>query len=254
MSARELGLSRSGGSAFDADVWPWQLPRIVCVARRFSTAAFNVGNFTDEGVVLPSTLEHASVKRKAEYLAGRLCAREALLRLTGRAALPKQQASRAPLWPAGVCGSISHTGDEALAVVGHQCDYLALGVDREHSLPEIQAHELADSILTPLERAQLPPCPQAAALRISLIFSLKESLFKALFPLVHIYFDFQDAQVVAWLTVDCVCLELLCDLSPAWRRGRHITARFHVRRRVVTSLVAVPATVGVLESHGSHWH
>ncbi len=247
MNMREtFALQASHGNApaadaavVDTDIWPWQLPGIVCATRRFSSAAFTAGDFAAEGIARPRALQGAVAKRQAEYLAGRVCAREALHRLTGSVSSPGWQAGRAPRWPAGVCGSISHTQDEALAVVALRQDYIGLGVDRERYLSGTQVRELADNILTPAELAQLAHCTDTA-LRTTLAFSLKESLFKALYPLVGCYFDFQDAQVSAWTDTGTARLQLLRDLSPAWRQGISMPARFQAGRRGVTTLVALP--------------
>lgn len=249
-AATDLGEARlpqaahGDAPAVDAELWPWRLPGIVCATRHFSSVAFSAGDFSAQGIARPPALRESVAKRQAEYLAGRLCARDALRHLTGIASAPGQQPSRAPQWPAGTCGSISHAGDEALAVVALRRDYTGLGVDRERYLPATQARELADSILTPAELAELAHCSHTTlgtTLRTTLAFSLKESLFKALHPLVGCYFDFQDAQVCAWTGTGSAQLRLLRDLSPAWRRGMSVAARFHAGRRGVTTLVALPA-------------
>jgi enterobactin synthetase component D len=242
MNVREaFALQASNGSApvVDADIWPWQLPGLVCATRHFSSAAFTVEDFSAEGIVRPPALQRAVAKRQAEYLAGRVCAREALHHLTGSVSSPGPQVGGAPQWPAGVCGSISHTRDEALAVVAFQRDYIGLGVDRERYLSETQVCELADSILTPTELAQLAQCTDKT-LRTTLAFSLKESLFKALYPLVGCYFDFQDAEVSAWTDTGTARLQLLRDLSPGWGLGTPIPARFQAGSRGVTTLVGLP--------------
>ena len=42
---------------------------------------------------------------------------------------------RAPLWPAGAVGSISHTDDYCVVVVGHSVEHRSLGVDAEPAAP-----------------------------------------------------------------------------------------------------------------------
>jgi len=70
-------------------------------------------------------------KRQAEYLAGRLCAREALRCVTGQASVPAVGEDRAPQWPRGVVGSITHGDNWAAALVAPNHQWRALGLDVE---------------------------------------------------------------------------------------------------------------------------
>ena len=70
------------------------------------------------GLALPVTLDKAVQKRKAEFLAGRYCARAALAQLDGSLAVNIGiGANREPLWPPGFVGSITHPWLR----VGHRC-------------------------------------------------------------------------------------------------------------------------------------
>ena len=81
-------------------------------------------------------------KRQAEYLAGRLCAREALRRVTGQPGVPAVGADRAPQWPLGVVGSITHGDNWAAALVAQREQWRALGLDVERLLPAERAQRL----------------------------------------------------------------------------------------------------------------
>ena len=125
-------------------------------------------------LALPPDLSAAVPGRRAEFLAGRLCATLAL-RAAGS---PGEvgRAGRAPVWPAGFSGSISHCGELAVAVVRQGG---GLGVDMEREFPAETAAEVAPLLLTPRDRARRPPDwsePRFA----TLLFSAKEALFKAL--------------------------------------------------------------------------
>src|SRR5690606_26441508 len=122
------------------------------------------------------------------FLAGRLCAREALQQLNAERSVPAVGTDGAPQWPAGVVGSISHGGGRALAVVGSTQRYAGLGLDIERWLPAARAERLHGEILTP---AELQRGEADLAWLTTLTFSLKESLFKALYPLVRQRFYFQ---------------------------------------------------------------
>lgn len=180
-------------------------------------------------------------KRQSEYLAGRLCAREALRRLTGQASVPAVGSDRAPQWPLGVAGSITHGDGWAAALVAHQAQWRGIGLDVEQLLPAERALRLQGEILTADELQRLHGLDdEARALRISLTFSLKESLFKALYPLTLTRFYFHDAEL---LDIDkhSARLRLLIDLHHEWRHGAELDGQFALFDDKVLSLVAVAA-------------
>ncbi len=180
-------------------------------------------------------------KRQAEYLAGRLCAREALRRVTGNAQVPAVGDDRAPQWPSGVAGSITHGDNWAAALVAPRNRWCALGLDVERLLPTERALRLQGEILTEAELQRLQPLDDAArALRISLTFSLKESLFKALYPLTLTRFYFHDAELLE-ADHDSARLRLLIDLHPDWRTGAELEGQFALFDDRLLSLVAVAA-------------
>ena len=81
---------------------------------------------------------------------------------------------------------------------------------------------------------------ETRAARISLTFSLKESLFKALYPLTLTRFYFHDAELLE-IDHDSARLRLLIDLHPDWRTGTELDGQFAQFDNKVLSLVAVAA-------------
>lgn len=180
-------------------------------------------------------------KRQSEYLAGRLCAREALRRLTGQASVPAVGSDRAPQWPQGVAGSITHGDGWAAALVAPQQHWRGVGLDVEQLLPVERALRLQGEILTPAERERLQGLDdEERALRISLTFSFKESLFKALYPLTLTRFYFEDAELLQ-CAPDATRLRLLIDLNDEWRNGAELNGQFALFDDKVLSCVAVAA-------------
>jgi enterobactin synthetase component D len=181
-------------------------------------------------------------KRQSEYLAGRLCAREALRRLTGVAEVPTVGSDRAPQWPSGLVGSITHGKGWAAAVVAQRRDWRGLGLDVEQPLPASRAERLAAEILTPAELLRLQTLPaEQRAWRVSLTFSLKESLFKALYPLVLRRFYFQDAELLHHSDNGGARLRLLLDLADDWPAGSELGGQFAAVDGHLLSLVGIPA-------------
>lgn len=158
-------------------------------------------------------LARAVISRKAEHLAGRMAAVHALHHAGGPATPPGIGAHREPLWPQGFTGSISHAGNLALAVakpIGKRVS--SLGIDYQPLLTDNDAQKLADGVLAGDERARLQRASAPFPLALSLVFSAKESLFKALFPAVQTWFGFECAQVIA-LTPESITLALTCPLA-----------------------------------------
>jgi 4'-phosphopantetheinyl transferase EntD len=133
--------------------------------------------------------------RRREFTTGRACAREALARLgLPRRAIPSE-ASRAPRWPPGVVGSITHCSGYRAAAVGRARDFDGIGIDAEANLPLPDG--VLEAIALPGEREQVRrllreargPCWDR------LLFSAKEAVFKAWFPMTGTKLDFDDAEV-----------------------------------------------------------
>ena len=154
-------------------------------------------------------VERAVAKRRREFLAGRACARAALtdLGLPRRPILsgPKGE----PLWPAGIVGSITHCDGYAACAVARSADLLSLGVDAEPDLP-LPDGILAD-IALPEERAQLAElsCEAPGPHWDRLLFCLKESIYKAWFPLAGRWLGFEDAAVAIDPATDTFTARLL---------------------------------------------
>ncbi|OAA29229.1 phosphopantetheinyl transferase component of siderophore synthetase [Frankia sp. EI5c] len=149
-----------------------------------------------------AVLTRAVDKRRREFTTGRICAHRALEAL-GVPAIPILPGEhREPRWPAGVVGSITHTAGYRAAAVARVTAGrpVSVGIDaepneatpggvlREISLPEER------ELLTELARAH----PEVSWDR--LLFSAKESVYKAWFPLARRWLGFDDARLT--LTVD----------------------------------------------------
>ena len=73
----------------------------------------------------------ADPRRRAEFTAGRACARTALARLGLPAAPVLAGRAGEPRWPAGVTGSITHCAGYRACAVARTADLAALGIDAE---------------------------------------------------------------------------------------------------------------------------
>jgi enterobactin synthetase component D len=141
---------------------------------------------------LPDDLTHAVPKRRSEFLAGRLMAALALR----QAGLPEivGRTGRAPVWPEGVAGSITHSKDRAIAAVSTR--YRGVGLDCEALVSTDRAMQLAATIFSETE-ARLRPDPLPFGTFFTLVFSAKEALYKALSPWLTQIPAFHDAVLTA---------------------------------------------------------
>ncbi len=144
--------------------------------------------------------ERASVaravdKRRREFTTGRGCARLALDRL-GFAPVGIPSGERGePLWPSGVVGSITHCDGYRACAVARAEHVRSVGIDAEvHApLPEgVLAHVAFGGELTMVAGDGAGVCLDR------LLFSAKEAVFKAWYPLARRWLGFEDVE----LTID----------------------------------------------------
>ena len=128
--------------------------------------------------------------RRADFSSGRRVARCALERVGFEPVVGRDD--RRPVWPPGAVGSITHAAGIALAAVARADAYDGIGVDLE-AVDAVSAR-VATRIGTPMEQ---PTCADGAAL----LFSAKESIYKAVNPLVGEYLPFR-AVSVSWDLAD----------------------------------------------------
>ena len=199
---------------------------------------FDPTTFTDADLLwLPhhAQLADAGRKRKADHLAGRIAAAHALPDHT----VPAIGPSGEPLWPDGISGSITHSGTQAMAVVFRDRHAL-IGIDSEAILAENEAWEIKDGIIDAHEERVLSRSGYPFALALTLVFSAKESLFKALFPQVQAYMGFDSARVTM-LDKETLMLALTRPLT-GFDEGLAFTLHWLLDgEQVITLLSHVPA-------------
>ncbi|MCA1299725.1 4'-phosphopantetheinyl transferase family protein [Stappia indica] len=126
--------------------------------------------------------------RRREFIAGRTAARRALAGLDIAPCPIPVAADRAPCWPGGVVGSISHSPALVLAAVAREREISALGVDAEvvaRLEPEIIA-----AVCTEEDRRFLAGGRgRLAGIGPLLVFSAKEAFYKAFYPLHRRFLD-----------------------------------------------------------------
>jgi 4'-phosphopantetheinyl transferase EntD len=135
-------------------------------------------------------------KRMREFMTARICARAALAKLGFPAAPILTGEHGEPLWPTGVVGSITHCDGYRACAVARSSEILTVGIDAEPNaaLPDRLIGDIARPEELPgLRRLEL----QSPEVRWDrLLFSAKESVYKAWFPLARRWLGFEDAVIV----------------------------------------------------------
>lgn len=185
---------------------------------------------------LPPALSRAVPKRQAEYLAGRYCAALALRQL-GADEQVGIRPDRSPRWPAGCIGSISHCDGHALAIAARATDYRSLGIDLEALLDDDTAEQVGGLVLSAQEW-RLQPSGWARNRFLTLAFSAKEALYKAIYPLCGRILEFQDACLLA-VEAGVATLSLRPALRDAALPDAHYPVRYHFEGPRCLTLLAL---------------
>ncbi len=156
------------------------------------------------------SMGRAVEKRRREFITGRACARRALQQL-GIAPTPIPSGAHGePLWPPGITGSITHCPGYRACVVARVADVASVGIDAEVNapLPEGVLEEVAfgpERALTGIHRG----------LHLDrLLFSAKEAIYKAWFPLAGRWLGFEDVELSVELSTRTFCARLLVPGPP----------------------------------------
>jgi 4'-phosphopantetheinyl transferase EntD len=132
--------------------------------------------------------------RRREFAAGRACARAALGRLGLHDASMPVGETREPRWPDGMIGSISHCRNRCIVAVARRGDWIGLGLDLERVEP-LEGTEIS-LVGSPAEleaAGRSTGLPEAVAAKV--LFSVKEAVYKACFPVLGERWDFFDVGV-----------------------------------------------------------
>lgn len=162
----------------------------------------------------------AAQRRHAEYQAGRDLAATLLAGLGAQTLQVGTDADRAPVWPDGFTGSISHSRQLLAVAVGRHEDTRGLGIDLEAIANADELEAIESVCMVPEEHAlvgnALPRADWA-----TLVFSAKEAFYKCQFPLTRYPLEFGDLAVMhADVSAQRLVLRLQRDAGPDFRRGQ----------------------------------
>jgi enterobactin synthetase component D len=191
----------------------------------FDLAYFSETSFVDHGIELPTSLKTAVIKRKSDFLAGRALVSRAFDELgllnQNIAVGPK----RSPIWPKGMNGSISHTGQHCACIATTQPN-TAVGIDIEQMLKPNGLKSVRRIAMTTNDTDVVASHSLFSTQHLcTLIFSAKETLYKALFPTVQAFFGFDAATLHCDPTENTIWLRLTRSLHPSLQKNQVFALR-----------------------------
>jgi 4'-phosphopantetheinyl transferase EntD len=218
---------------------------VVAVEAHGSDGAGEAALFPEEEAVVARAVE----KRRREFTVVRACARRAMEKL-GVPAQPILPGERgAPGWPDGLIGSMTHCEGYAAAALVRATDLASLGIDAEPHGPLPDG--VLEAIALPTENARLArlTADHPSVHWDRLLFSAKESVYKAWFPLTAQWLDFSEADIEVAVGPDGRSGTLRARLlvpGPVveGRRVGFFDGRWTVRPGLVATAVSVPFSPG----------
>ncbi|MCK2216261.1 4'-phosphopantetheinyl transferase superfamily protein [Actinomadura sp. ATCC 31491] len=204
--------------------------------------------FTDppEAVLFPEEAElvrRAADKRRREFTTARHCVHRALERLGVPPSPVLTGAHGEPAWPPGVVGSITHCAGYRAAAVSAAPG--AIGIDAEPEGPLPPGVLEAVAVAEECEQLRRLAAEHPGTSWDRILFSAKESVYKAWYPLARRWLDFQDA-VIDLDPVRGTFEARLLVTGPRWqgRRVSGFTGRWMAGRGLVLTAIAVTAPPG----------
>jgi 4'-phosphopantetheinyl transferase EntD len=197
--------------------------------------------FPEEEAVIRKAVE----KRRLEFTAARHCARAAMARLGQRPVPILPGARGAPQWPPGLVGSMTHCAAYRAGAVAHASDMITLGIDAEEH--EVLPPGIHDLVTIPEERRELDSlCAIAPGVCWDrVLFSAKESVYKAWYPLMNCWLGFEEAHVTIDPARGVFTAQLLVS-GPAIKGKRlsEFGGRWLVQDGLIITAIAVSSPAG----------
>jgi len=207
---RRLSLAQHPGVLPDAFLLP------------FDAADSQDTHFARFGIACPPSVARSVPKRRAEYLAGRRVAVAALAEAESEAVDLAIAPSRAPAWPAGFAGSISHAAGVAAAIVLREGALRGVGIDIERVVAAGAFDAIVQSVVNAAEQRALEVLARRLGwpMALTIAFSAKESFYKATAGEVGRIFDFGALRIVGVeeAAIEAETTEALAPSLPASMR------------------------------------
>jgi len=191
--------------------------------------------FPDEEALIARAVE----KRRKEFTAGRTCLRNALARLGVSRGPILQNKMRSPRVPRGYTATITHSGELCAAAAVKKGEIEAIGIDvEEHSALE---PNIVKMILVPNEQMMINDLPSRGGVHwAKVIFSAKESFYKAYFQIAEQYLDYLEAEFFIEPVNQSLSCHLLIPSPVSNLEGRTFQGKYEIVDDYVFTAFAIP--------------
>jgi 4'-phosphopantetheinyl transferase EntD len=214
----------------------FQRPDVIC--QESSLGESGEALYPEENRLLSGYAE----RRRRDFVASRRCARKAL-RVLGITDFPLLYGQdRAPIWPTSVVGTITHTdgganGYCAVAVADKRA-ILGLGIDAEPALP--LTRDLWPHVLDDQEQRDALAVGDPG-IHARLVFSAKETTYKALYPAFKRFLEFSDVHIQVLGQEGIFLADLVGEARGIRVPGGRIAGRLVVDDEFIVTAMVLPA-------------
>lgn len=173
---------------------------------------FDVRLFDELSVDIPDGMDLFSRLRQSEFLAGRYAAKLAIsqARSVGKLSQVAIGSNKEPIFPDGLNGSITHTECSAICIVAPLKKLCYMGVDLQRIIAESSLSSLQNKVYSTEEINILLKNGISSQIGASLIFSAKESLFKAFSKILQTGMDFSRFELLKVSFYRCDLKMIFC--------------------------------------------
>ncbi|GEM_PF-2478183 len=227
-------MNLAGINFVENNVFPLTNLPIYQASLEFSPNFFEQFSPTHDGF---GNLKSTSNKRKNEFIAGRLCVKQAFINMGVHPKPIPVTADGAPLWPEEIVGSISHTNNFAFSALARKKEISGLGIDTEAWIDKKRIKNVVEFVATKKETNWLKRQTLSKKIKLfTLLFSAKESVYKYFYSLTKTSIDFEDLEItIEENPANQFRFKLLKNLSVEFSKGYEGTGWYeHDLHRVYT--------------------
>lgn len=167
--------------------------------KHYNGSSFQIKIYSENNIPLPEHIANSTKSRQSEYFYGRYCAAKALNRLNVPGYSIPTGTHRKPIWPSNVKGSITHSKQHAASLVSTDTGLIGVGIDIEQVLSPEKADLISNKVISKTEMQLIirehKKSGSGINALITLVFSAKESYFKAVYEEANRYFGFEYLEI-----------------------------------------------------------
>lgn len=209
-------------------------------AVKYDEQHFSLSLYEYFKIPFPIQLQGSVVSRLSSYLSGRIAVRYALENLGEPTTHISIGRNGEPAWPADITGSITHSESLAIAICTNKSKGILVGIDTEQLTTSNKLENLKNIISNPSEVNKIIEVlgwPSVGEAKL-LIFSAKESLFKALHKYIQKYLDFDSLKLID-LDKESQIMKFIITkkLSESFKKNDKIYVKYLIDKNNLVTLV-----------------